>query len=124
LFIQRGLLEAADNESQLAGVLAHEMAHITQHHLARSVTAQSQQAITSAAAMLAAIILGAVGGGGGGQAIEGGMAAAQGLAAQQQINYTRSNEEEADRVGIGYLYSAGFNTSGMADFFEQISRLQ
>jgi beta-barrel assembly-enhancing protease len=124
MFVQYGLVLATHNESELAGVLAHEMAHITQHHLARSVTAQSQQAITSAAAMLAAIILGAVGGGGGGQAIEGGMAAAQGLAAQQQINYTRSNEEEADRVGIGYLYSAGFNTYGMADFFERISRLE
>jgi len=124
IFVQSGLVLATRNESELAGVLAHEMSHITQHHLARSVTAQSQQAITAAAAMLAAIILGAVGGGGGGQAIEGGMAAAQGLAAQQQINYTRSNEEEADRTGIGYLYSAGFNTSGMADFFEELSRME
>ena len=122
VFVNYGLLLATRNESELAGVLAHEIAHVTQHHIARSVKAQSQQAITSAAAILAAILLGAIGGGGGGQAIEGGMAAAQGLAVQQQINFTRSNEEEADRVGIGYLYAAGFNTQGMADFFEEISR--
>ena len=52
------------------------------------------------------------------------MAAAQGLAAQQQINFTRSNEEEADRVGIEYLYGAGFDTNAMANFFEQISRVE
>ena len=124
MFVNYGLLLATRNESELAGVLAHEMAHVTQHHIARAIKAQSQQAITSAAALLAAILLGAIGGGGSGQAIEGGMAAAQGLAAQQQINFTRSNEEEADRVGIEYLYGAGFNTNAMADFFEEISRIE
>ena len=122
VFVNYGLLLSTRSESELAGVLAHEIAHVTQHHIARAIKAQSQQAITSAAAILAAIVLGAIGGGGGGQALEGGMAAAQGLSAQQQINFTRSNEEEADRVGIGYLYAAGFNTQGMADFFEEISR--
>jgi beta-barrel assembly-enhancing protease len=124
VFVNYGLLLATRNESELAGVLAHELAHVTQHHTARAVHAQSQQAITSAAAMIAAILLGALGGGGSGQAIEGGLAAAQGLAAQQQINFTRSNEEEADRVGIEYLYGAGFDTNAMANFFEQISRVQ
>ncbi len=46
---------------------------------------------------------------GGGQAIEGAIVAAQGMAAQQQINFTRDNEYEADRVGIGYLDGAGFD---------------
>jgi predicted Zn-dependent protease len=72
--------------------------------------------------MLAAIVLGAIGGGGGGQAIEGGMAAMQGLQAQQQLNFTRDNESEADRVGIETLAAAGFDTNAMANFFETISR--
>jgi predicted Zn-dependent protease len=122
IFVNYGLILATHNESELAGVMAHEIAHVAQHHILREIHAQSQQALTSAAALLAAIILGALGGGGSGQAIEGGMAAAQGLAAQQQINFTRDNEEEADRVGIGFLIAAGYNPSGLADFFEYTSR--
>jgi len=122
VFINYGLILATHNESELAGVMAHEIAHVAQHHIIRSVQAQGHQALTSAAAILAAIILGALGGGDHGQAIEGGMIAAQSLAAQQQINFTRDNEAEADRVGIGYLIAAGYNPSGLADFFETTSR--
>ena len=122
VFVNYGLILATRNESELAGVMAHEIAHIAQHHILRAMHAQTQQALTSAAAMLATIILGALGGGGGGQAIEGGMMIGQGLAAQQQINFTRDNESEADRVGIGYLIAAGYNPSAMADFFETTSR--
>ncbi len=121
--INYGLILSTRNESELAGVMAHEMAHVTQHHIARQIKAQSQQAMTTAAAMLAAILLGAIGGGGG-QAIEGGIAAAQGLAVQQQINFTRDNEAEADRVGIGFLAGAGFDTRAMANFFETIGRME
>jgi beta-barrel assembly-enhancing protease len=121
VFINYGLILSTSNESQLASVLGHEIAHVTQHHIARSIRAQSQQAITTMAAMLAAILLGAVGHGGG-QAVEGGIAAAQGLAVQQQINFTRGEEAEADRVGIGYLAGAGFDTHAMGDFFEVLSR--
>ncbi|HVW70512.1 MAG TPA: M48 family metalloprotease [Steroidobacteraceae bacterium] len=121
VFINYGLILATDTESELASVLGHEIAHVTQHHIARSIRAQSQQSITTMAAMLAAILLGAVGHGGG-QAIEGGIAAAQGLAVQQQINFTRDEEAEADRVGIGYLAGAGFDTQAMGNFFEVLSR--
>ena len=84
---------------------------------------RANRAMTTTAAMLAAILLGALGGGGG-QAIEGGIAAAQGLAVQQQINFTRDNEAEADRVGIGFLAGAGFDTRAMANFFETIGRTE
>ena len=120
--VNYGLILSTRNESELASVMAHEMAHVTQHHIARQIKAQSQQTLTTAAAMLAAILLGAVGGGG--QAIEGGIAAAQGLAVQQQINFTRDNEAEADRVGIGFLSGAGFDTRAMANFFETIGRME
>ena len=119
VFINGGLILATAEESELAGVMAHETAHITQHHIARMLRNQQQQSITSAAAMLAAILLGAIGGG---QAIEGGIAAAQGMAAQQQINFTRDNEWEADRVGIGFLAGAGFDPNGMGTMFETMER--
>jgi predicted Zn-dependent protease len=121
--INYGLILSTRNESELASVMAHEMAHVTQHHIRRQIRAQSQQSLTTAAAMLAAILIGTLGGGGG-QAIEGGIAAAQGMAVQQQINFTRDNEAEADRVGIGFLAGAGFDTRAMANFFETIGRMQ
>jgi beta-barrel assembly-enhancing protease len=121
--INAGLIIQTKTESELASVMGHEMAHVTQHHIARQIRAQSQQSLTTAAAMLAAILLGTLGGGGG-QAIEGGIAAAQGLAVQQQINFTRDNEAEADRVGIGFLAGAGFDTRAMANFFETIGRTE
>jgi predicted Zn-dependent protease len=121
VFINYGLILATNSESELASVLGHEIAHVTQHHIARSIQAQSRQSITTMAAMLAAILIGAVGHGGG-QAVEGGIAAAQGLAVQQQINFTRDEESEADRVCIGYLAGAGFDTQAMGNFFEVLSR--
>src|SRR5215469_4548736 len=63
VFVNYGLILATRNESELAGVMAHEIAHVAQHHIIRQIHAQSQQAMSAAAAMLAAIILGALGGG-------------------------------------------------------------
>lgn len=120
VFVFQGLILATSTESELASVMGHEIAHVTQHHIARQIRAQSQQGMASAAAMIAAILLGAAGGGG--QAIEGGIVAAQGLAMQAQINFTRDNEMEADRVGIGYLAGAGFDANAMGNFFETMSR--
>jgi predicted Zn-dependent protease len=119
VFLHDGLVLASSTESELAGVMAHETAHVTQHHIARMIADQSKQSLTTAAALLGAILLGAIGGG---QAIEGGIAAAQGLAVQHQINFTRDNEWEADRVGIGYLAGAGFDPNGMGQMFETMSR--
>jgi predicted Zn-dependent protease len=72
--------------------------------------------------MLGAMVLGAAGGSG--DVVQGAMAVAQGTAAQQQINFTRQNEYEADRIGIGALADAGFDPHGMASFFEIMARLQ
>lgn len=121
IFINYGLILATNTESELASVLGHETAHVTQHHIARAIRAQSQQALPTMAAMLAAILLGAVAHGGG-QATEGAIVAAQSAAIQGQINFTRSEEEEADRVGIGYLAGAGFDPQAMGNFFEVLSR--
>lgn len=117
--VHTGLLEATRSEDELAGVLAHEIAHVTQRHIARAVHANQRQSILSTAIMLGAILAGAAGAGG--DAMQGAIAVAQGTAVQQQINFTRSNEYEADRVGIGALADAGFDPQGMASFFEVIS---
>ena len=120
VFIFTGLILATHDESELAAVMAHETAHITQHHIARALRAQSQQSLTTAAALIAAILLGSLAGGG--QATEGAIVAAQGLAVQQQINFTRDEEKEADRVGMRYLYGAGFDPNAMGDVFETFAR--
>jgi predicted Zn-dependent protease len=118
--VNYGLITATANESQLASVIAHEIAHVTQRHIARSIQAQGRQGLASAAALLAAILIGMTTGAS--DAVQAGIAIAQGTAAQAQINFTRANEYEADRIGIGYLSAAGFDPQGMPDFFETLSR--
>jgi len=118
--IHTGLLEATRSEDELAGVLAHEIAHVTQRHIARAVHANQRQSLLSTAIMLGAIVAGAAGAGS--DVVQGGIAVAQGSQAQAQINFTRSNEYEADRIGISALADAGFDPQGMASFFEVISR--
>ena len=118
--IHTGLLDATRNEDELAGVIAHEVAHVTQRHIARAIHANSRQSILSTAMMLGAIIVAAAGGSS--DAVQGAIAVAQGTAIQQQINFTRTNEYEADRVGISALADAGFDPFGMASFFEVMSR--
>lgn len=120
--IHTGLIEATRNEDELAGVIAHEVAHVTQRHIARAVHANSRQSLLTTALMLGAIIVAAAGGDS--DIVSGAMAVAQGTAAQQQINFTRTNEYEADRVGIASLADAGFDPYGMASFFDVMSRQQ
>ena len=118
--VHTGLLEATRSEDELAGVVAHEVAHVTQRHIARAIHANSRQSILSTAMMLGAIIVAAAGGSS--DAVQGAMAVAQGTAIQQQINFTRTNEYEADRVGIAALADAGFDPYGMASFFDILGR--
>lgn len=119
--VNAGLILATANESELAGVLAHEIAHVTQRHIARSIQAQSRSNIVSTAAMLAAILIGATTGAGA-DVMQGAVAVAQGAAAQQRLNFTRANEYEADRIGIGTLAAAGFDPRAMPTFFETLGR--
>jgi predicted Zn-dependent protease len=119
--IHTGLLDATRNEDELAGVLAHEVAHVTQRHIARAIHAGQRRSIMSTAMMLG-VLLASVAGGLDPQAMQGAIAVTQGTALQGQINFTRSNEHEADRVGISALAASGFDPQGMASFFEVISR--
>ena len=114
--INSGTIISSSNESELAGVLAHEIAHVTQKHMSRSFEMQSRMSIPMMAAMLGAIILAT-------QNAEAGQAAliaVQGAAAQMQINFTRSNEVEADRIGMQLLARSEFNPRGMPGFFERL----
>jgi beta-barrel assembly-enhancing protease len=119
--VNSGLILASETESELAGVLAHEVSHVTQRHIARSVYDNQRASIVSLATMLAALVLGAATDMSG-DAMQGIILGSQGLAAQRQINFTRSNEHEADRVGIELLAGAGFDPYGMSAFFEKLGR--
>jgi predicted Zn-dependent protease len=118
-----GLILATTNENELAGVLAHETAHITQRHIARMIVDQSHSGIMSTAAMLAAILLGATAGrNSSGGAMEAGILATESASIQHQINYSRSQEFEADRIGVYTMASAGFDPLGMPSFFDMLNR--
>ena len=121
VLINSGLILATRNENELAGVLAHETAHVTQRHIVRQILDQSHAGLMTTAAMLAAILIGATAGRGSPDAIEAGILGAQGAAIQHQINYTRASEFEADRIGIGTMASAGYDPLGMASFFDYMS---
>jgi predicted Zn-dependent protease len=120
--INSGLILATRNENELAGVMAHETAHVTQRHIVRGLIDQSHAGLVSTAAMLAAILLGATAGRNSPSAMEGGILAAESAGIQHQINYTRSQEFEADRIGIGTMASAGYDPLGMASFFQELDR--
>lgn len=116
--VNTGLILAAQAESELAGVLSHEIAHVTQRHIARMINQQKQNQIVSLAAIAAAILLARANS----QAAEAAFAFGTAGAIQSQLNFTRDNEREADRVGLQILEQAGFDPRGMAAFFERLQR--
>jgi predicted Zn-dependent protease len=120
--VNSGLILATRSENELAGVLAHETAHVTQRHIARQAVDQAHAGLVSTAAMLAAVLIGATAGRSSPGAMEGAIAATEGAAIQHQINYTRSQEFEADRIGIFTMADAGFDPLGMPSFFETLNR--
>ena len=114
--IHTGLYLSAINESELAGVLAHEISHVTQRHLARAMTESQTSPATMFAAILAGILVGAQDPTAAAAIIYGSTAAMM----QSQINFTRHNEYEADRIAIKTLRNSGINPQGMAQFFETL----
>ncbi len=118
--IHTGLILASQSESELAAVIAHELAHVGQRHMARTYEAAGQMQIASAVALLAALLLGQVDGDLG----QAALATTLGGSAQAQINFIRSNEEEADRIGIQILARSGLDPFGMPDFFARLQQNQ
>jgi predicted Zn-dependent protease len=120
--VNSGLILLTQTESELASVLGHEISHVTQHHIARSIVNERDTMIATLAALAAAVLAARTHSTSGGQISQAAMASAQGLAIQNQINFTRQNEEEADRLGFERTYVAGFDPNAMATFFERLQR--
>jgi predicted Zn-dependent protease len=120
--IHSGLFTLTQSESELAGVVAHEIAHILQKHQARSIAGQSRASWTSLAAMLVAILAARGSSSQSGQVTEAAAATAGALQVQTMLDYTREHEREADRVGLTLLERAGLDTRGMQGFFERMLR--
>lgn len=116
--VNAGLMTITRNESELAGVIAHEIGHITQNHLQRAFEDSKKDAPLMALVLLGAIAAGASSHSG--DAPMAVLAGGQGLIAQKSINFTRKDEIEADRVGIQTLSRAGFDPNAMASLFQRM----
>jgi beta-barrel assembly-enhancing protease len=116
--VHTGLVLTAQSESEVASVLGHEIAHVTQGHIARLISQQKSTQLTSLAAMAVALLASRA------NSDIGSAAAAFGQASaiQSTLNFTRDNEREADRVGLQILDTAGFDTRAMPSFFERLQR--
>lgn len=117
--VHAGLVLATESESELASVLAHEISHVTQHHIARQAAAQSGDQLIMLAAMAAAILAARSGDG---QMSSAAMTTAMAAQTQKQMNYTREYEHEADRLGFQLLDQAGFDPQAMAGFFQKLQK--
>lgn len=113
-----GLIIAAQSESELAGVMAHEIAHVTQKHLARMIAGQKYGMLKSLAALAVAIIAARSNP----QASQAVLIGSQASAIQSQLDFTRKHEKEADRIGLKILQDAGFDPQGMSAFFGRLQK--
>lgn len=111
-----GLIIAAQSESELAGVMAHEIGHVTQRHIARMLGQQRQDVLLP----LASMILAALAAKAGSDAAMGVLMGGQGLVVQRQLNFSRDAEREADRVGFQIMEQGGYDTTGIVAFFRRL----
>lgn len=116
--VHSGLILAAQTESELASVLAHEIGHVAQRHIARMLGKQKQDALIP----LASIILGALAATASPDAGMAVVMGGQGLAIQRSLDFSRQAEREADRVGLDILNKASFETTGMISFFQRLQK--
>lgn len=113
-----GLLLTAQSESELASVLSHEIAHVTQHHLARMVAGQQGDSLATLAAIAVAILAAR----NNSQASQAAIVGAQARTVQKQLDFTRLHEQEADRIGFEILQKSGYNVHAMPEFLERLQR--
>lgn len=119
--INAGLVLTAETEDEVAGVLSHEIAHVTQKHMVRSVERAKKDQIPILLATIGMIVAAqAAGGKSADDATAAAAIGSQALMIQRQIDYTRSNESEADRIGIMTLYRAGYDPGALGDFFARM----
>ncbi|MDY6416188.1 MAG: M48 family metalloprotease, partial [Succinivibrio dextrinosolvens] len=118
--VNAGLFHYTDNEDEFASVLAHEISHITQRHIARFIEEQSDRGAISIAGIIGSIALAIINPTVGAAAFS----TSAGLMAQTGINFTRDNEYEADRIGISVLDKAGYNPMAMSTLFKKLFSMQ
>jgi predicted Zn-dependent protease len=116
--VNTGLIQLAQNESELASVLSHEISHVTQHHYARMVSGTRYDTLAALATLAVAIVAAR----NSSQAAMAGIIGAQAGTVQHQLNFTRQHEQEADRIGLGILQKSGFDTRAMPAFFERMQK--
>ncbi len=116
--VHTGLILSAQSESELAGVMSHEISHVTQRHISRQVFQSSKLSMASMLAMGLALLAARSNGQVAGAAIAG----AQAGAISAQLAFSRDFEREADRMGFETLRKAGFDVRGMAEFFERLQK--
>ena len=117
--IHNGLFLHALNEDQFASVLSHELAHLSQRHFARGVENRKSASITNLATLLGALIIAATAGGDAGMAA---IAASQAAAMDNQLRFSRQNEQEADRIGLLTMINANYDPMAVSAMFEQMQR--
>ena len=120
--VNTGLILLAQNESELAAVLAHEITHVTQHHVARMIEGQKDSMLMTLAGLALALLAARSSSAASGDIVQGALMASQAAAIQSQLNFTRDNEYEADRIGFQRLDAAGFDVTAMATFMERLQR--
>ena len=112
-----GIFSYAENEDQMASILAHEIAHLSQRHFARGIEARRSASALSLAGLLATLVLSSTVGGDAGLAA---ISATQAFAVDKQLRYSRGNEQEADRMGLKTMQRAGRDPNAAADMLEEI----
>ena len=120
--VNLGLIALTDTRDELASVLGHELSHITQHHIARSIANSKRQSLLSLATLLAGVLVASKAGSSGADAANAAIVGSQALAAQGQLNFSREMEREADRTGFTLMSDAGFAPAGMTAMFEKMAQ--
>lgn len=120
VFVHTGLIMQMEHESELAAVMAHELAHVTQRHVAARMNRAKYTTLATLVGALAGAFLGRNSANGSGAAVMGSVAAGQ----ASMLNYSRADETESDEIGLQYLVAAGYRPQGMVGAFEKIRKLQ
>ncbi len=120
--VHSGLVLGSANESELASVLAHEIGHVEQRHIARMIAKQREGSYIAIGALLLALLAARSGSSSSGDAAQAAILAGQAAAVQTQLNFSREAEREADRVGFQILLGAGYDPAGMASFFTRLQQ--